>query len=175
MQPENTTPTQPLTNQVQPSPTSPQATEQSPYNQPPVKRSKKKLTMIIVAVFVVLITIGGIVAFTSTSKSVKTANEFTAALTTKDFDTAYNFFSPELKQEQTLEQFKGIFEPAPFDSSCVLKIQTREASTSTSTGSSKKLTGSIQCGNTSYPTELTFITSNGSEKLLSYSVKAANN
>ena len=184
MQPENNTSIQPPVNQVQPdpapapAPTPPQANEQTTSIQPPVKRSQKKLILIIaaiVAIFVALVVVGVILVFTSTSKSVKAANDFTAAFTKKDLDNAYNFFSPELKQEQTLEQFKTAFGNAPFNDSCILKIQNREASTSTSTGSSTNISGSITCGKTSYPTEYTFITSNGSEKLLSYRIKPAAN
>ncbi len=160
---------------TQPSPQPTPQSVQDPTAPTPIQKKNKvsKIIIVIVALIVLMVVAGGVIAMLTTSKTVKSAENFVKVLTTKDFEAAYELFSPELKKAQSLEVFKQSFENAPFDSSCTFKIESRQASTSTSSGNTKKITGSINCGGETFPTELTFVGTDDGEKIITYDVKPA--
>jgi len=139
----------------------------------PKKRNTKKVVLTIVGVFVLLVAAGGIIAYMTTGKTTQTANGFVSAIASKDFEVAYSYFSPSLKQSQSLEAFQQALGPAPFDESCKLEVSSRESNASTDSGVTKKLSGDIKCNDASYPTELEFVDTGEGERISSYSIQPA--
>lgn len=139
----------------------------------PRPRRKLKLALIAVGVFILILMGGGLIAYTSTKSTVKEANGFISAVVNKDLDSAYAYFGPDLKSKQSIESFKASFTNAPFDDSCELSINSRSTSKSTASGSTKTVEGNIVCGDTEYPTKMTFQDADDGQKLSSYSIDPA--
>jgi len=153
-------------------PVAPQPPSQ-PTGAPPIQKKSHKvrnIILIVVGVFVVLLAAAASFAYITTQNTSKLANEFIAAVTTKDYKRAYEFFSAELKQAQSYEAFKVSLEDAPLTKECKLNI-TKRASSINSSGHTKKiLTGQLECPQKSYPTEMSFIDTDKGEKLLGYKI-----
>ncbi len=146
---------------------------QMSYQSPQKPHKMRNILLIALGIFIIMTTTGGLIAYFSTQSTSKVADEFVEALVSGDYTKAHSYFSSSLKSMQSEQQFEDALSPAGFNSSCSLNVEGRKTSSSTSTGSKKTITGTIDCDDKKFPTELVFISEDDKEALLSYSIEPA--
>jgi hypothetical protein len=132
--------------------------------------STKKKILIGVVVFVLLLGIGGLVAFMGSSKERKLASQFVADLSQGNVSAAYGQFSPKLKDVQSQDIFESQVATLELDSSCKLKTTGVTASSSTDDGKQTTVDGKVECGNDKTFNTAKFIYDANSQ-LYGYSIK----
>ena len=171
---ENNQPQQPQDQPPIQTPTQTPTQTQTPHQYPKKSHKIRNTILISLGVFIAMIAIGGSIAYFSTQSTSKAANEFVDALVSGDYAKAHSYFSSSLKNAQSEQQFEDSLSLAGFDSSCKLNVEGRSTSSSTSSGSYKTITGTIDCGDKKFPTELVFISEDDKEVLVKYAIEPAN-
>ncbi len=165
---------------IQPAQTTPiqQPVPQAPT--PPVEVGKKKLPkwakiLIIVGSIVLIACIGGIIAASAVLKNNdKEVQGFLSDIYSSDYNAAYGYFSPQLKKVQSLDVFEAqvqTLKTAGVDSSCHTDWTTNSVSSSTDTGNTKEIGGTLDCNKGSFSANFKLVKQSDSYKLYSYSIQ----
>lgn len=132
--------------------------------------STKKKILIGVVVVVLLLGVGGVIAFMSSGKERKLASQFVADLSSGNTSAAYGQFSSALKDVQSQEVFESQVSTLELDSSCKLKTTGVTKSASSSDGKQTTVDGKVECGNDKTFKTAKFIYDANSQ-LYGYSIK----
>lgn len=165
MQPNTNEPTQPSVQQPQPAP--------QPVPTEPTQTPKKKHTVlwVVLSIIAVLIIGGGIAAYFLLKDSDKETTQYMNAIIDGNYDTAYGYFSDELRNVQDDAEFERGIKSLQLDEGCTYKTSSKQVAASTNAGETRTATGKITCGDRVYLTETSFTKIGDGYKLTLYSIK----
>ena len=135
------------------------------------KKSGGKKVLIILGILVLLIGGGILVAILALKNNDAEVQSFLSAVYDKDYTTAYDNFSPELKQVQSFNVFERGIGTMKLDSSCKTEWTTNSISVSTSDGSRKEIGGTITCDGGTYKAEFKLTKQDDGYKFYSYYIR----
>lgn len=140
------------------------------------KRLPKWAKILIIVVSVGLIAgIGGIIAANAVLKNNdKEVQGFLSSIYSSNYSDAYNYFSSQLKEVQSQDIFESqvaTLKTAGVDSTCAAHWTTNSVSSSTDTGNTKELSGTLDCDKGSFNSSFKLVKQDGSYKLYSYSIQ----
>jgi len=142
------------------------------------KKSKGLIIGIIIGVVVLIagLIVGGIFLFKGIMGSGSAeAVAFIDEIKNGRLTSAYDFFSPELKDVQDFKTFSRQINTLDLDPSCNYEPQSAEMGTSIEIGRTKETSGEIKCQNKTFSAEFEFVEIDGAYKLYSYSIKPTDN
>lgn len=142
----------------------------------PTSPSKKKMPKWAIIVLV-MVSVGALVVagvFIALKDNDKEAQGFLSAIYSSNYSEAYNFFSPQLKKVQSKEVFESSIrnvQKSGLDNSCKPSWSNNAVSSSTSTGNTKEIAGTLACSKGSFSVEFRLVQLDGEYKLYSYSIQ----
>ena len=146
--------------------------------QQPVAKKKMPIwvKLIIGFVIVIILAIGGVLIATTLilKNNDKEVQSFLSSIYSSDYNTAYGNFSSQLKEVQDQDTFKSAIESVKYaglNSDCKTNWTTNSVSSSTNTGNTKEIGGTIDCSDSKFDALFKLVEQNGSYKLYGYSIK----
>lgn len=131
--------------------------------------STKKKILIGLGIFTGLLLITAIAVYLSTSKERTLATQFVSAISNGQMSSAYSQYSDALKEVQDETTFETQIRTLQLDTSCKLEISSIGSATSTSSGASKTISGTVKCDTRTLNTaEFTY---NSDGKLIQFEIK----
>ena len=133
------------------------------------KKSSGALKIILIALACIAVVVVGIVLLFNVIMSAggKEPKEFVNAISRGELSKAYDFFTEDLKEVQSFEEFSDQIEGLNLDKSCEFRTESTEIS-----GDTKDTKGKIECDSQTLKAEFGFIKVDSDFKLISYSIKA---
>ncbi len=175
MEPSVPQPIQQPPNMPQQQPTQSPTPTITPMVEPEKKLPKRAKILIIVASIVLVCGIGGIiVAAVVLKNNDKEVQGFLSSIYASNNSAAYDYFSPELKQVQSRDVFESQLQPAKaagLDSSCSTEWTTNSVASSTDSGNTKEVGGTLKCDKASFDANFKLVKRGDSYKLYSYSIQ----
>jgi hypothetical protein len=156
---------------VDPTPPANTAEPTPAVSAPAPKQKSKLLKVILIITGVTLLLLGAIFVFVliSTLQTGKHAEGFVNELKSSNYEAAYEYFAPELKEAQSFDVFQTQVKTLNLTEECEdLNITERETKTDTEFGTLNKVIGTVKCPDASYKGEFIMGDSDGEEKLYSY-------
>jgi hypothetical protein len=190
--PQQQQPVQPPSQAVQPPASVPVAGVQQPgtaavgqsQNSGPIlpEKKKSKAPLIIGLVLGGLVLIGvGIAALfmvgmnlinQSTEESEAVSAAFIQAIAAEEYDEAYGYFSPELKEVQSQQDFELQVRSLMLDESCNLNVTNRQIAGESGASAQVQLDGRVACDGQSYSASFVYLLDDmANPRMMSYSIQ----
>ena len=139
------------------------------------KPSKRLRVFVIVALVFLVVGIGTYFVMSSLLEdNDKEVQSFLSAIYEEDYSAAYNHFSVQLQDVQSQEVFETqihSLEAAGVNSSCTTDWTTNVISASTDSGSTKEISGDLNCGDSTFSADFGLVKQGDSYKMFSYAIQ----